>query len=288
MGQTDVYPEEGPVREIVVDGYWIDRHEVTNRQYAAFVRATGHVTVAEKPVDAAQFGVPISRIPPDMLKPGSAVFTPPKRPSNDYLDWWTYVPGANWRKPYGPNGQDAVPEEPVVHLAYDDMAAYAIWRQGRIPTEAQWEYAARGGEPTGSGQPSEANSWQGVFPVANQETDGFKGIAPVGCYRPNRLGLYDMVGNVWEMTSDFYAPGHDPEANPANPTGPSRDAAFDPANPTAPTRVVKGGSYLCAPNYCRRYRPAARQGRDTGLGASNVGFRLVYDRRPAAQDAAAH
>jgi formylglycine-generating enzyme len=288
MGQGQVYPEEGPIREITLAGFWIDRHEVTNRQYAAFVRATGHVTVAEKPVDAAQFGVPVSRVPTDMLKPGSAVFTPPERPSNDYLDWWTYVPGASWRKPYGPKGPDADPDEPVVHLAYADMTAYAAWRRGRIPTEAQWEYAARAGEPAGSGQPSEANSWQGVFPLANQETDGFKGIAPVGCYRPNRWGLYDMVGNVWEMTSDFYAPGHDPEADPVNPAGPSRDSAFDPANPAVPTRVVKGGSYLCAPNYCRRYRPAARQGRDPGLGASNLGFRLVYDRPPAAQDATTH
>lgn len=280
MGQTEVYPEEGPVRQISVGGFWIDPHEITNRQYAAFVRATGHVTVAEKPVDPAQFGVPAAEIPADMLKPGSAVFTPPPRPSNNYLDWWTYVPGASWRKPYGPDGPDAVANEPVVHLAFEDMTAYAAWAGGRLPTEAEWEYAARAGAPAGVDQPSEANSWQGIFPMTNEERDGFEGIAPVGCYRPNRWGLYDMIGNVWEMTGDYYAPGHDPEATRVNPTGPAREASFDPANPTTLSRVVKGGSYLCAPNYCRRYRPAARQGRDVGMGASNVGFRLVYDERP--------
>ena len=280
MGQSDVYPEEGPVRDVTVDGFWIDRHEVTNRQYAAFVRATGYRTVAEKPVDPAQFGVPRAEIPPALLKPGSAVFTPPDRPSNDYRDWWRYVPGADWRKPYGPDGPDAVPEEPVVHLAYPDMVAYARWRGGRLPSEAEWEYAARAGQPGGTGQPAEANSWQGVFPVRNEETDGFKGIAPVGCYRPNRWGLYDMVGNVWEATSDLYAPGHDPARPARNPRGPSAEAAFDPATPGVPARVIKGGSYLCAPNYCRRYRPAARTGRDPGMGTSNVGFRLVYDAAP--------
>lgn len=280
MGQTEIYPEEGPVRRISVDGFWMDPHEVSNRQFAAFVRATGHVSVAEKPVDPAQLGVPAAQIPPDLLKPGSAVFTPPPRPSNNYLDWWTYVPGASWRKPYGPAGPDAVPNEPVVHLAFEDMAAYAAWAKGRLPTEAEWEYAARAGAPTSIEQPSEANSWQGIFPMINEEKDGFAGVAPVGCYRPNAWGLYDMIGNVWEMTGDYYAPGHDPEASAANPTGPAREASFDPANPTTLSRVVKGGSYLCAPNYCRRYRPAARQARDVGLGASNVGFRLAYDERP--------
>lgn len=279
MGQEGVYAEEGPVRTVTVDGFWIDPHEVTNRQFAEFVEATRYVTVAEKPVDPALFAVPVEQIPPDMLKPGSALFTPPDRPSNNYADWWTYVPGTNWMKPYGPSGADYKPNEPVVHLAYADMEAYAEWVGGRLPTEAEWEYAASAGQAPSTEQPKEANSWQGVFPSVNQASDGFKGIAPVGCYAPNPNGLYDMIGNVWEMTSDFYAPRHDPDATD-NPRGPSENDAYDPQNPGFPSRVVKGGSYLCAPNYCMRYRAAARSGRDTGLGASNVGFRVAYDQPP--------
>lgn len=280
MGETDVYAEEGPIRTVKVNGFWIDPHEVTNRQFAKFVKATGYVTVAEKPVDPSAFNVPAEQIPPDMLKPGSAVFTPPDRPSNNYVDWWKYVPGASWKKPYGPNGADYKSEEPVVHLAYEDMEAYAKWAGGRIPTEAEWEYAASAGKRSTKEQPKEANSWQGPFPMVNEGTDGFKAIAPVGCYQPNANKLYDMVGNVWEMTADFYAAGHDPKETD-NPKGPSENAAYDPLNPDFPSRVIKGGSYLCAPNYCQRYRPAARSGRDAGMGASNVGFRLVYDRKPA-------
>lgn len=282
MGEDDVYPEEGPIRQVSVDAFWIDPHEVTNRQFDRFVKATGYVTVAERPVDPKAFGtVPADQIPPDMLKPGSAVFTPPDRPSQQYADWWKYVPGANWKKPYGPEGAAFQPDEPVVHLAYADMQAYAAWAGGRLPSEAEWEYAARAGAPSVNQQPVEANSWQGVFPVKNEGTDGFERIAPVGCFKPNGNGLYDMVGNVWEMTADFYAPGHDPQRPAHNPRGPSENQAYDPANPDFPNRVIKGGSYLCAPNYCQRYRPAARTGRDPGLGASNVGFRLVYDRAPA-------
>jgi formylglycine-generating enzyme required for sulfatase activity len=280
MGQADVYAEEGPVRKTTVDGFWIDPHEVTNRQFAEFVEATSHVTVAEKPVDPAAFGVPEDQIPDELLQPGSAVFTPPARPSRNYADWWKYIPGASWKHPYGPGGPEAKPEEPVVHLAWEDMQAYARWKGGRLPTEAEWEFAASAGQPASSEQPEEANSWQGVFPAVNQETDGFKGIAPVGCYAPNPNGLYDMVGNVWEVTSDLFRPGHDP-ADTDNPRGPSENQAYDPLNPGFPSRVMKGGSYLCAPNYCQRYRPASRQGRDPGMGASNVGFRLVYDALPA-------
>jgi len=279
MGQEDVYPEEeGPVRETWVDGFWIDPHEVTNAQFRAFVQATGYKTVAELPVDPAQFGVPLKQIPPHLLKPGSAVFTPPSRPSTHYSEWWIFVPGANWRKPYGPDGPEALGAHPVVHLAWEDMVAYAQWAGGRIPTEAEWEFAAKAGEEPYSDQPDgkSANTWQGVFPLANNKDDGFEGIAPVGCFRPNANGLYDMVGNVWEVTQDFYRPGHNPE-NQSNPRGPSENAAYDPYYPSVAARVIKGGSYLCAPNYCRRYRPAARQGQDPGLGASNVGFRLVYD-----------
>jgi len=279
MGEEDVYQEEGPARKTTVDGFWIDRHEVTNRQFREFVDATGYVTVAEKPVDPAEFGVPREQIPADLLLPGSAVFTPPDRPSRNYADWWKYVPGTSWKKPYGPDGADAVPEAPVVHLAWDDMVAYAKWRGGRIPTEAEWEYAASAGKRSENVQPEEANTWQGMFPMENRESDGFRGVSPVGCFQPNTNGLYDMVGNVWEVTADFFRPGHDPE-DTKNPAGPDKSLAYDPMNPTLPSRTVKGGSYLCAPNYCQRYRPASRQGRDPGMGTSNVGFRLVYDKEP--------
>ncbi|MDT0574564.1 formylglycine-generating enzyme family protein [Croceicoccus sp. F390] len=279
MGQEDVYAEEGPVRQTRVDGFWIDPHEVTNRQFAQFVRATGYRTVAQNRVDPSLFNVPVAQIPADMLKPGSAVFTPPDHASTNYADWWRYMPGASWQKPYGPDGPDAAPGEPVVHLAWADMATYAKWKGGRLPTEAEWEYAASAGKLSTREQPDEANSWQGIFPVVNQEKDGFRGVAPVGCYSPNANGLYDMIGNVWEVTADFYRPGHDPADND-NPGGPSENAAYDPFNPGFASRTMKGGSYLCAPNYCQRYRPAARQGRDPGLGASNVGFRLVYDAAP--------
>lgn len=281
MGSNAVYAEEGPERETRVDDFWIDPHEVTNRQFTEFVDATSYVTVAELPVDPVSFGVPVEQIPPFMLQPGSAVFTPPERPSRNFDDWWEYVPGASWKKPYGPNGPDARPNQPVVHLAWDDMQAYAAWKKGRIPTEAEWEYAASAGAEkyTEQPDPDRANSWQGVFPVVNEASDGFKGIAPVGCFKPNAFGLYDMVGNVWEVTADYFRPGHDPN-DTVNPRGPSENSAYDAMNPAGPSRVMKGGSYLCAPNYCQRYRPESRHGRDPGLGASNVGFRLAYDNAP--------
>lgn len=282
MGENDVYAEEGPVRPTTVTGFWIDPHEVTNRQFAQFVAATGYVTLAEKPVDAKLFKVPPQQIPPDMLKPGSAVFTPPAKPSTRYADWWRYVPGASWKKPYGPAGPDAVSQEPVVHLGWQDMAAYARWRGGRMPTEAEWEFAAGAGQTARNVQPApdQANTWQGAFPTLNEGSDGFKGIAPVGCFHANANGLYDMIGNVWEVTADLYRPGHDPQDRD-DPRGPDENAAYDPLNPGFVSHVMKGGSYLCAPNYCQRYRPAARQGRDPSMGASNVGFRLVYDTAPA-------
>jgi sulfatase modifying factor 1 len=282
MGEDGVYAEEGPVRETTVGGFWIDRHEVTNRQFAEFVAATSYVTIAEEPADPAAFGVPAEQIPADMLKPGSAVFTPPSDPSPNYGDWWEYVPGANWKQPYGSSGPDAQPNEPVVHMGWADMEAYSKWKGGRIPTEAEWEYAASAGEPSKNVQPADdkANTWQGVFPAQNDASDGFRGIAPVGCFAPNGNGLYDMLGNVWEVTADLFKPGLDPKDD-KNPRGPSENGAYDPQNPGFTSRVMKGGSYLCAANYCQRYRSAARQGRDPGMGASNVGFRLVYDRAKA-------
>ncbi|MDA7788093.1 formylglycine-generating enzyme family protein, partial [Sphingomonadaceae bacterium] len=286
MGSGEVYAEEGPERRTTVDQFWIDPHEVTNGQFAKFIDATGYVTVAEKPVDPADFGVPEEQIPPYLLEPGSAVFTPPEQPSINYSDWWVYVPGANWERPYGPTGPKARDNDPAVHLAWEDMLAYAEWRGGRIPTEAEWEYAASAGAEkyTDQPDPETANSWQGIFPIVNEKTDGYIGLAPVGCFAPNDYGLYDMVGNVWEVTADLYAAGHDP-GDTDNPQGPSpRDpsevTAYDPRSLPLASRVMKGGSYLCASNYCQRYRPESRQGRDPGMGASNVGFRVAYDAAP--------
>ncbi|QYJ08509.1 formylglycine-generating enzyme family protein [Qipengyuania flava] len=279
MGSDNAYAEEGPERSATVGAFWIDPVEVTNRSFAQFVEATGYVTVAERPVDPAIFGAPVETIPADMLKPGSAVFTPPDGPPRGEADWWSYVPGASWKAPFGPGGGEAEPAQPIVHLALADMLAYAEWKGGRLPTEAEWEYAARAGSPSGLEQPgpTKANSWQGVFPMANLEEDGFAGLAPVGCFEANAFGLYDMVGNAWEMTADPYAPGGE--------RLPSVSSVSAGGNALPAAAVIKGGSYLCAPNYCMRYRAAARQGQDAGMGASNVGFRLVYDSDPAASAA---
>lgn len=250
MGDDPHYPEEGPPRTVSVKGFWIDAHEVTNAQFAAFVKATGYKTMAER--DPPK----LDGAPPEMLKPGSAVFN---TPSQEDPSWWRWVPGAQWRHPSGPQesiaGRD---HEPVVQIAWQDAEAYARWAGKQLPSEEQWEYAARAGatalpEPLDAkGQP-QANYYQGVFPVKNLNTDGYIGRAPVGCFKPNAFGLYDMIGNVWEWTS---ARG-------------SRADASEPVN------IIKGGSYLCAANYCARYRPAARQFQERGLGTDHIGFRLV-------------
>lgn len=233
---------------------WVDGHEVTNEQFARFVDATGYVTVAEQPVDLAAYGVPVSQIPAALRKPGSAVFIPPDQVPVDVTDWWTYVPGASWKYPHGPESEQYNPGYPVVHLASEDMLAYANWSGGRLPTESEWAEIAKAGGAADEGQPAEANSWQGIFPVHNQETDGFGGLAPIGCYEPNNLGLFDVIGNVWETV-------------------------VDDADPTK--FIIKGGSYLCAPNYCQGYRPTSRQEQDPDFGSGNVGFRLVYDQAPS-------
>lgn len=235
----DVYPEEGPRRTVSVDGFWMDRTEVTNADFAAFVKATNYVTVAERETN-----------------PGAAVFVMPSGNADlsTAASWWSYVKGANWKHPGGPDTSiDDRDSFPVTALAYEDVAAYAKWKGRALPTEAQWEWAARAGKPETADQPKEANTWQGVFPLINTGEDGFEGVAPVGCFKPNAYGLHDMMGNVWEWTSD----------------------AYDAQTPRA--RVIKGGSYLCAPNYCLRYRPAARQRQEEDLGTTHLGFRTVLN-----------
>ena len=274
----DVYPHEAPLHEVRVDDFRIDAHEVTNKQFAEFVAATGYVTVAERVPDPAEF----PGAPPEMLQPGAVVFTPPSIDSPGG-PWWSYVPGANWRHPQGPDSDiDGRDHYPVVQIAFEDAAAYAAWAGRRLPTEAEYEYAARsgrdgeryawGGDELAPEGRHLANTWQGLFPVQNTEDDGYTGAAPVGCYPANDYGAFDMIGNVWEWTASWYRPQHDPADND-NPQGPPD--SYDPANEGFPVKVIKGGSYLCAPNYCRRYRPAARHAQDMGLGTSHIGFRTV-------------
>ena len=271
MGDT-VYAEEGPVRTENVAAFDIDRHEVTNAQFARFVAQTGYVTVAERPVDPAAY----PGLAPAALQPGSAVFQFEARTfdPSDPASWWVFTPGASWRHPTGPKSDNrGLEHHPVVHIALADALAYAHWAGRRLPTEIEWEWAARAArsEATSSTlQPSEANTWQGEFPQRNARQDGFKASAPVGCFQANALGLHDMIGNVWEWTTDAY--------HASRPTAPMlKDAGFDPRQPGVAVGVIKGGSYLCAPNYCMRYRPGARHAQDLTLGASHIGFRTARD-----------
>lgn len=272
FGDT-VYPEEQPVRRTTVGGFWIDRTEVTNDAFSAFVQATGYVTVAERPVDPRLHAA----LPPEMRLPGAVVFVMPNavQGTGDVTQWWRYMPGANWRHPGGPaTGIAGRGAFPVVTVTYEDALAYARWKGRSLPSEAQWEWAARAGQPaagpTAPAQPTGANTWQGLFPVVNSADDGFVGLAPAGCYAPNAAGVFDMLGNVWELTADAYTPGHAPSDGIAPAQAPSGPGAPAPAQ-----RVIKGGSFLCAPSYCMRYRAGARQPQDDDLGASHLGFRTV-------------
>jgi sulfatase modifying factor 1 len=295
MGSDAHYPEESPVHTVVVDGFWIRATTITNREYTEFVNTTGYLTVAERPLDPADY----PGAPAENLVSGSLVFTMTPGPVDltHINQWWTWVPGACWQHPNGPrSGLDSRLDHPVVHIAHEDATAFADWAGESLPTEAEWEFAARGGherrsfiwgdEAVPDGE-FNANFWQGDFPYRNSMADGFAGTAPVGSFPPNDFGLHDMAGNVWEWTNDWYADSHPAEADtpcciPTNPRGPSENASYDRAQPqfAIPRRVVKGGSFLCADNYCQRYRPAARRPQMIDTGMSHVGFRTVVRSQP--------
>jgi formylglycine-generating enzyme required for sulfatase activity len=290
MGSTSFYPEEAPIHTVTVDAFAIERHPVTNAQFAEFVSATGYVTVAEQPIDPALY----PGVDSDDLRAGAMVFRPTAGPVDlrDWRQWWVWVPGASWRHPFGPDSDVAdTADHPVVQVAYPDAAAYARWAGRRLPTEAEWEYAARGGSTTTYAWGDEekpggqlmANTWQGRFPYRNDEALGWAGTTPVGAFPPNGFGLLDMIGNVWEWTTDWFTARHPPNAAkpccvPENPRGGAMEESLDPRQPAIriPRKVVKGGSFLCAPSYCRRYRPAARHAQMIDSGMSHIGFRCVY------------
>ena len=299
MGSAAHYPDEAPVREVKVDGFLMDRTTVTNAQFAAFVEDTGYVTVAERKPNPADYPAH----DPLLLVPGSMVFVMTKGPVNlrDYRQWWSYVPAACWRHPEGPKSSiSGRQNHPVVHVAFEDAEAYATWAGKELPTEAEWEYAARGGlegaefvwgdEFTPGGKIM-AKTWQGDFPWRNKAKRKLERTAPVGSYEANGYGLYDMAGNVWQWTTDWYVDRHPKkEAGSCctldNPRGGAVDQSYDPQQPGVriPRKVLKGGSFLCAPSYCRRYRPAARHAQMTDTSMSHVGFRCI--RRSASPTAA--
>jgi formylglycine-generating enzyme required for sulfatase activity len=286
MGSNDHYPEESPAHRVAVGGFWIDRHQVTNERFARFVEATGFVTLAERAPDPAMYPGAAA----DDLVPGALVFFPTDGPVDlhDYSAWWRWIPGADWRHPTGPGSSlEGLGRHPVVHVAADDVEAFTAWEGTALPTEAEWEFAARGGLEGaaftwGADDPQEtapkANTWQGRFPWENTEVDGWTRTAPVGSFEPNGYGLYDMAGNVWEWTADWYSGHHggSPCCVPTDPRGGRLEESLDPRDAVPiPRRVLKGGSHLCAPSYCLRYRPAARQPQAIDTSMSHLGFRTV-------------
>lgn len=286
MGSDEFYPDERPVHERRVDPFWIDRHEVTNEQFAEFVEATGYVTVAERELDPGAF----PDADPADLVPGAMVFTPTSGPVDlrDWRGWWRWQPGAYWRSPFGPGSSiDERMRHPVVHVSFEDATSYAEWAGLRLPTEAEHEFASRGGidgapfawgEEPYPGGVAQANSWLGRFPYDNQ---GVGGTAEVGTYPANGFGLFDMIGNVWEWTSDFYTPRHvrlsDAPVDAGKRANLLARASADEAFPATPRRVLKGGSFLCSPEYCLRFRPAARSPQSEDTGMSHIGFRCAKD-----------
>jgi sulfatase modifying factor 1 len=287
MGSDQAYPEESPTHQETVDGFWIDRYTVTNEEFGKFVDASGYVTTAERVPKAQDYPGAL----PEMLVAASVVFLKPKQRVDlrNHYNWWVYVPGADWRHPEGPESslKDRA-RHPVVHISFEDAEAYAKWIGKELPTEAEWEFAARGGtdgatyawgEEMTPGGKHMANTWQGEFPWQNLREDGYEGVAPVGQFPPNGYGLYDMIGNVWEWTTDWYTANHPARkgcCSGAVPKG-DREASYDPAQPEIkiPRKVMKGGSYLCAPNYCRRYRPAARMAQPVDTSTCHLGIRLI-------------
>ncbi len=299
MGSDRYYPDERPTRQVHVDGFWIDAHPVTNEEFARFQVATNYITVAERPLDPKDY----PGAPAENLVPGSMVFVPTRGPVNlrDSTQWWHWLPGVSWRHPLGPQSSlENLERHPVVHIAFEDAEAYCRWVGKELPTEAEWEMAARGGLDGadftwGNDDPQDtsplANTWQGNFPWENTRTDAWFRTSPVGVYPPNGYGLFDMAGNVWEWTVDWYSAGGgngDSETMsccmPRNPGGGRMQESYDPRQPHVriPRKVVKGGSHLCAPSYCYRYRPAARQPQMIDTGMCHLGFRCII--RPGTPD----
>jgi sulfatase modifying factor 1 len=294
MGSDQHYPEEAPVHRVTVDSFFIDRTPVTNAQFKQFVNETRHVTFAEVAPDPKDYPGSL----PHMIFAGSLVFQVPAHPVDlrNWGEWWSLMKGANWRHPYGPKSNiHGFDDHPVVHVAFADALAYAHWAGKELPTEAEWEFAARGGldgaeyawgdEFTPGGRHL-ANTWQGAFPHQNDHEDGFSRTSPVNAFPPNGYGVHDMIGNVWEWTTDFYSPKHEADAPkacciPENPRGGREEASYDPRLPDIkiPRKVIKGGSHLCAPNYCRRYRPAARHAEPIDTSTSHLGFRCIVRQR---------